>query len=58
MIDHHGEGIASYGLPEKKASIGPDEGLNHKIRILYRLPTTPATRTALNSKPSPRSYRR
>jgi len=36
MIERHGEGIASYGHPENKVSLGLVEGLNNKIRVLQR----------------------
>ena len=36
MIERHWEGIASYGHPENKVSLGLVEGLNNKIRVLQR----------------------
>jgi transposase len=36
MIDRHWDGIASYGHPENKVSLGLVEGLNNKIRVLQR----------------------
>jgi transposase len=36
MIDRHWEGIAAYGTPENKVSLGVVEGLNNKIRVIQR----------------------
>ena len=36
MIDHHWEGIASYGQPENTVSLGLVEGFNNTIRVLQR----------------------
>ena len=36
MIDRHWDGIAAYCKPENKVSLGFVEGLNNKIRVLYR----------------------
>lgn len=36
MIDRHWDGIAAYGRPENKVSLGFVEGLNNKIRVIHR----------------------
>jgi transposase len=36
MIDRHWDGIAAYGKPENKVSLGFVEGLNNKIRVIQR----------------------
>jgi transposase len=36
MIERHWDGIAAYCKPENKVSLGFDEGLNNKIRVLQR----------------------
>ncbi len=36
MIERHWDGIAAYCQPENKVSLGFEEGLNNKIRVLQR----------------------
>ena len=36
MIEEHWQGIAAYGQPENKVSLGFVEGLNNKIRVIQR----------------------
>src|SRR5439155_1324932 len=36
MIDRHWDGIAAYGKPENKVSLGFVEGCNNKIRVIQR----------------------
>jgi transposase len=36
MIDRNWDGIAAYGKPENKVSLGFVEGFNNKIRVIQR----------------------
>ena len=55
MIDHHWEGIASYGQPENTVSLGLVEGFNNTIRVLSVGPPVTGMKRPSHSKLLPPS---